>query len=159
MDVIEDVKGALTIRAGRPDDVAAIAAIDAEIGGRERPEFWQRRLAPYWDDGGAPTRVCLVAERGGEVAGFVLGEVRGDEFDLAPCGWIVTIGVRPAHRGFGVGQRLVAELVDGLLQQGISTVRTMVAWHNSELVSFFGALGFDCGPVLPLEKRIADSTP
>ena len=143
----------MAIRAGEPGDLASIVAVDAEIRGAERAAFWQKRLTPYLqsDEGG---HLCLVADAGGEVAGFVLGEVRGEEFELPPSGWVVTIGVRPTYRGRHVGERLVQRLVEQMENRGIAAVRTMVAWDNADLLSFFGALGFDCGPHLPLEKRL-----
>ncbi len=144
---------AVAIRAGEPGDLAAIVAIDAEIRGAERPEFWQERLTPYLRDD-EDDHIGLVADAGGEIAGFVLGEVRGEEFELPPSGWVVTIGVRPAYRGQHVGQQLVQTVVEHLEGRGITAVRTMVGWDNADLLSFFGSLGFDCGPQLPLEKRL-----
>ncbi len=143
----------VAIRAGVSEDLEAIVAIDAEVRGQERPDFWRQRLAPYLE-GPRDTHVCLVAEVDGETAGFVLGEVREEEFELPPSGWVVTIGVRPGHRGRHVGQRLVTQVVERLAAHGVSAVRTMVGWDNPELLSFFGSLGFDCGPQLPLEKRL-----
>ncbi|MDE3078183.1 MAG: GNAT family N-acetyltransferase, partial [Chloroflexota bacterium] len=99
-------------------------------------------------------RLCQVASVNDEVVGFVLGDIRGEEFDLPPCGWILNVGVRPAYRNQKIGQRLLSKLLDYIASQNISTVRTMVGWENAEMLSFFGSLGFDCGPYLPLEKRL-----
>lgn len=153
-------KDEVEIRPAVWQDVEAIAAIDTQIRGEERLDFWKERLAP-WLGGpeaearrAASGRLCLVAVAGGRVAGFILGEVRREEFDLPPCGWILTIGVGRDFRGREIGRRLVEHFIAEMVERGISTVRTMVAWDSSDLLSFFGSLGFDCGPVLPLEKQI-----
>ena len=49
-----------------------------------------------------------VADSGGKVVGFMLGEVRGGEFGLEePTGWVEFFGVDPQAREKGVGRSLI----------------------------------------------------
>ncbi len=144
------------IRDIREDDVPTIAEIDARARRRQRAQSWAERLYSLSakQAGAGARQWCRVAEVEGQVVGFLLGQVRADEFELPPCGWIVTIGVDPEFQGRHVGRQLVQQFIDDLVARKVTTVRTMVAWDNAELLSFFGSLSFDCGPLLPLERQL-----
>ncbi|MHB8620987.1 MAG: GNAT family N-acetyltransferase [Chloroflexota bacterium] len=148
------------IRPATSEDLPAVSAIDGLVRGRTRSEQWLEHLRPYLGLTANPkdNQLFQVAVAEDRVVGFVLGDLRGDDFDLPRCGWIVGLGVDPPYRGQKVGQALVARLIAYVGSRGISTIRTMVAWDNAELLSFFGSLGFDCGPLLPLEKQIATAS-
>src|SRR5258708_7998227 len=76
----------LRIRPLGDIDITPISGIDEKISGRYRPEVWERQIGYYLrrDPEGS-----VVAELGGEVVGFMLGEVRSGEFGLGePTGWI-----------------------------------------------------------------------
>src|SRR5688572_5079374 len=105
-------------------DIEEIAAIDEGIGGRYRPEVWEKRIFYYLrrDPEGS-----FVATAGGRVVGFMLGEVRSGEFGMEePTGWIEVLGVDPAFQGRAVGRRLAAAMLDHFRAQGAQRVRTLV---------------------------------
>jgi ribosomal protein S18 acetylase RimI-like enzyme len=121
-------------------DVSGIAAIDEKIAGDYRPEVWEGRCGYYIrrDPEGS-----FVAEAGGAVVGFMLGEVRSGEFGLEePTGWIEVLGVDPGHRGQAIGRRLADAMLDHFRARGAKSVRTLVDESMDGLARFFDSLGF-----------------
>ena len=103
----------MAIRPVRRDDLREIVAIDAAVTGIEKRAYWNAVFRRYGVAGEAQ-RQFLVAEDGGRVAGFVIGEVRDWEFGSPPCGWVFAIDVRPDARQRGIGARLLAAICGGL---------------------------------------------
>lgn len=128
-------------------DISSIVAIDEKIGGRYRPEVWERRIGYYLrrDPEGS-----VVAESGGEVVGFMLGEVRSGEFGLEePTGWIEVLGVDPDHRGKAIGRRMAESMLEHFRTRGAHSVHTLVEEDMEELHGFFTALGFQPASLRP----------
>jgi len=133
-------------------DIEAVTRIDERITGRYRPEVWERRIGYYLR---RDPEASQVAEVGGTVAGFMLGEVRGGEFALEePTGWIEFFGVDPDVRGRNLGRRLCDALRAHFRSQGAHVPRTMVATRDAEIAGFLGAMGFSAAPLTALEKRL-----
>jgi ribosomal protein S18 acetylase RimI-like enzyme len=122
-------------------DISAIVRIDEMIGGHYRPEVWERRIGYYLRrDPEAP----VVAEVGGKVVGFMLGEVRSGEFGLEePTGWIEVLGVDPGHRGKAIGRLMAESMLEHFRRQGAQSVRTLVDEEMGEIRHFFSSLGFE----------------
>jgi ribosomal protein S18 acetylase RimI-like enzyme len=98
---------------------------------------------------------CLVAESGGKVVGFMLGEVRSGEFGLEePTGWIEVLGVDPDYRGQAIGRRLAEDLLAHFRQRGAHKVRTLVDEEMGEIARFFTALGFRPAPLKPFVREL-----
>jgi ribosomal protein S18 acetylase RimI-like enzyme len=144
------------VRSADELDLDAITAIDEKIGGRYRPEVWERRLGYYLRrDPESP----LVAEVGSEVVGFMLGEVRSGDFGLdEPTGWIEVLGVDPGHRGQAVGRRLAAAMLAHFESRGATSVRTLVDEERGDLHRFFTSLGFEAASLRPFVKRLLPAT-
>ncbi|TMB93599.1 MAG: GNAT family N-acetyltransferase, partial [Chloroflexi bacterium] len=86
-------------------DIEAICRIDERITGKYRPDAWEDRVIYYIRRDPDSSQV---AEIGGRVVGFMLGEVRGGEFGLEePTGWVEFFGVLPDARDKGVGRSLI----------------------------------------------------
>jgi len=119
-------------------------AIDAEILGRRRRAYFERRLqaalkAP--DD-----HVQFAASRDGKLAGYVLARRMAGEFGRAePALRLETIGVAPGQQGHGVGMRLLGELENWALKHGIRQVRTSAHWRSHALLGFLDRAGFEIG--------------
>jgi GNAT superfamily N-acetyltransferase len=146
-------RAALRVRGVRPGDLAQVVAIDAGITGLRKAAYWADVLRRY---GGARAgRQFLVAEAGGRVQGYVVGEVRDWEFGSPPCGWVFAIGVRPDARLGGVGTRLLEALCGGFRRQGVRQLRTLLARDNALILSFFRSQGMMAGRFIPLEMEIA----
>ncbi len=149
----ERPRGAVTVRDGRPDDISPVMAIDTAVTGLEKPDYWNG----LFDGGGAlagDQRYFIVAEDGGRVIGFVIGEVRAWEFGSPPCGWIFAISIDPAARQQGTGSLLLAALCDRFGAIGVTRVRTMISRGNHLLMSFFRSHGMTAGPYIQLEMEL-----
>lgn len=142
-----------TIRPAAVDDLAAVTAIDAEITGLPKPDYWFEIFHRYGSRG-AQQRFFLVAERAGELLGYVIGEVRDWEFGSPPCGWVFGISVRPQAREAGLGSRLLDAICDGFRRAGVDKVRTLLARDNNLVLSFFRSQGMTAAPVIPLERDL-----
>jgi ribosomal protein S18 acetylase RimI-like enzyme len=119
-------------------------AIDAEILGRWRRAYFERRLqaalkAP--DD-----HVQFAASRDGKLAGYVLARRMAGEFGRAePALRLETIGVAPGQQGHGVGMGLLGKLEGWALKHDIRQVRTSAHWRSHALLGFLDRAGFEIG--------------
>jgi ribosomal protein S18 acetylase RimI-like enzyme len=147
------MKEPLTIRNALPSDIDAIIALDDVGPKEEKPAYW-RGVFDHYVKGGKKDRLFLVAETGGEVVGFISGEVRAWEFGSPPCGWVFALAVSPELRGTGVGKRMFEEICRRLKAAGVSTVRTMVDRNLKMTLSFFRGQGLRTGRYIELEKEI-----
>ena len=142
---------AVHVRATESSDIGQVIAIDAEVTGIEKTDYWYEVYRRY---GSSRTRqrLFLVAEAGGTVQGFVIGEVRDWEFGSPPCGWVFGLSVRPGARQAGIGTRLLQAVCDRLRHAGVNQVRTLVARDNTLVLSFFRSQGMTAAPAIILEK-------
>lgn len=143
----------LVIRPVEELDIEEIAAIDEKIGGRYRPEVWEKRLFYYLrrDPEGS-----FVATAEGKVVGFMLGEVRSGEFGMEePTGWVEVLGVDPGYQGRSAGRRLAEAMLAHFRAQGAQRVRTLVDDTMPQIEGFFRALGFEAAPVTALALDLA----
>jgi len=150
--------GTVAIRRVCADDLAAVVALDAQVTGAAKPDYWadifERYATRRLDE-----RFFLIAEPGdGEAAllGFIVGEVRGWEFGSEPCGWIFAFSVDPEIRQQGVGEQLFQAIGAAFKGAGITTMRTMVARQNRLHMAFFRSEGMVAGPYIQLEMDIED---
>jgi ribosomal protein S18 acetylase RimI-like enzyme len=148
-----DADVAAVIRPVRREDLREIIALDATVTGIEKRAYWNAIFRRYGVAGEAQ-RQFLVAEDGGRVAGFVIGEVRDWEFGSPPCGWVFAIDVRPDARQRGIGARLLAAIAAAFRRAGVTTVRTMLARDNTLILSFFRSQGMMAGRFIPLEMEL-----
>ena len=143
----------LRIRAVAEADLAHVIALDAEMTGVEKGEFWGDTFARLVN---RTDRHFLVAEdpRGGPIRGYIVGEVRAYEFGSEPCGWVIAIGVDPRFRVRRTGEKLFEAMCERLRADGVATVRTMVAREDRLDMAFFRAQGMMAGPFIELEKPL-----
>lgn len=132
--------------------IGAVVDIDEKISGQYRPDTWETRIGYYLR---RDPDAALVAEVGGDVVGFMLGEVRSGEFGLEqPTGWIEVLGVDPDCRGRSVGRRLAEALLDHFKTKGAVTVRTLVDEEMDDIAGFFASLGFEPASLRPFVKEL-----
>src|SRR5256714_14390711 len=104
-------------------DIESICKIDERITGKYRPDVWEDRVIYYLRRDPDSSQV---AEAGGRVVGFMLGEVRGGEFGLEePTGWVEFFGVDPSSREKSVGRRLIEALLGHFRSKGAHVPRTL----------------------------------
>jgi len=140
----------LHVRPADAADLGQVIAIDAEVTGLEKTDYWYELFHRY-GGGRSRQRLFLVAETGDIIQGFIIGEVRDWEFGSAPCGWVFGLSVRASARLGGVGARMLEAICDGFRRSGVSKVRTLLARDNSLVLSFFRSQGMMAAPFIPLE--------
>ena len=141
---------AIGIRRVRERDLPEVVAIDATVTGLEKRPYW-RSVYRRYGTGASTGRTFLVADAGGRVVGFVIGEVRDWEFGSPPCGWVFGIDVRPDHRQGGVGTQLLEAICAQFRKAGVRKVRTLLSRDNILILSFFRSQGMRASPIIPLE--------
>ncbi len=150
---MSDPQVTITIRAATAGDLEAVVTLDRLATGVAKQDYWrdivQRYIAARRAD-----RVFLVAEAGGDVVGFVVGEVRAWEFGSPPCGWVFAVNVSPGWRERKIGSRLLDEICARFKAIGVDTVRTMISLRDTLNLSFFRSLGLTAGPFIELEKPL-----
>lgn len=144
---------AVRVRPVRQADLPEVIALDATVTGLHKADYWQRVYRRY-GVAGQGLRHFLVAEAGGRVLGFVIGEVRDWEFGSPPCGWVFAIDVDPHARLKGVGTALLAAVRGRFERVGVRVLRTMLARDNPLILSFFRSQGMTAGRLIPLELEI-----
>jgi len=142
----------VVVRPAEPADLPVVVAGDAETTGVPKPAYWKERFA--WYGGGHRDRFFLIAEAGGEPAGFIVGEVRAWEFGSPPSGWIFAINVSPSARLRGVGTVLFDAICARFRKAGVRHVRTMLARDAQALMSFFRSQGMMAGQFIQLESSL-----
>jgi len=152
---VHEPPGAIQIRPAQASDIGQIIALDAEVTGLEKTDYWYELFQRY---GASHTRnrLLLVAESGGVLQGFIIGEVRDWEFGSPPCGWVFGVSVRPDARQGGLGARLLEAICEGFRHAGVDKVRTLTAREDSLVLSFFRSQGMMAAPVIALEKDLAE---
>jgi ribosomal protein S18 acetylase RimI-like enzyme len=148
-----DRNDVVPIRPATMADVPGVIALDEQVTGLLKPDYWNDMFEQYGQRPGG-SRVFLVAEGVGRIDGFIIGEVRAWEFGSPPSGWIFAVQVRPRLRVQGLGSRLFAALCACFRDVGVDCVRTMVAPDNTEIHSFFRSQGMMAGPFIELEMRL-----
>jgi ribosomal protein S18 acetylase RimI-like enzyme len=138
--------GPCDVRAMRPGDLDAVAALDARIGGRARRGYFVRRLEAALSR--PEQHVQLTAEdAGGAFLGFCLYRIEGGEFGAgARAAALETIGVRPELHMRGIGSALVAKARTVLRAKGIRAETTRAEWRNHRLLAFLDHAGFELAP-------------
>jgi flavin-dependent dehydrogenase/ribosomal protein S18 acetylase RimI-like enzyme len=132
-------------------DIDEVLRLSGEIAGEPQAAHYASLCDAYVKR--APD-TCLVAEAGGRIVGFVLGEVRGWEFATKLSGWLEVVGVAPAYRGRGVSRALLDELFESFRRANVSVVNTMVNWNDGDLIDYFRAHGFERGDYVNLVRSL-----
>ena len=147
-----DVTTPARIRPLTELDLGSIVRIDERISGIYRPEIWERRVLYYLR---RDPDASQVAEVGGQVVGFMFGDVREGEFGIEqPSGWIERFGIDPEQRGQELGKQMFDALRRHFAAQGATTVRTMVNREEAGVAGFLGAMGFAPSSLQALEMTL-----
>ncbi|MGB3398704.1 MAG: GNAT family N-acetyltransferase [Candidatus Deferrimicrobiaceae bacterium] len=142
----------VTVRKMRTQDAEAILRINEKITGTPHEAQWESKIIDHLS---SHPLGCLVAEDGGDVVGFILGDIRGWEFAIPKSGWIEIVGVDPEYQGKGVARALIEKLHVFFRNHNVERVMTMVNWNDGGLVSFFRRLGFERSEFIILDKKVS----
>jgi ribosomal protein S18 acetylase RimI-like enzyme len=154
-----DISTAIEVRFLGMDDLEDILRIGKKILGEQYSDDAERLLslketAVFHMQHGDPL-MNLGATLDGKLVGFMFGEIRRWEFGRGDMsGWILILGIDPEYQGMGAGRKLGAMLLDHFRKKNVTKIRTLVEWHDGELISYFKSLGFTMLRMLPLEKEI-----
>jgi predicted GNAT superfamily acetyltransferase len=131
--------GELSVRPAHSADYDRIAAVLDDWWGRPVRQVLPRLFLDHFH------ATSLVAERGGSLAGFVVGFMSPSEDGVA---YIHFTGVDPALRGHGLARVLYERFFAMAVADGRRVVRAITSPANSGSIAFHAALGFTVtGPV------------
>ena len=88
-----------------------------------------------------PVAEALIAEVGGEPAGFALFYTSFSTWQCMPGIWLEDLVVRERFRGAGAGAALVRELAAIALRRGCGRVEWAVLDWNAPAIGFYDRLG------------------
>ena len=108
----------------QPDDAGA--AQSGEAGCRAR---------------GVPVAEALIAEVGGEPAGFALFHGSFSTWECRPGLWLEDLYVPPRHRRSGVGGALLARVAEIAVQRGCARLEWAALDWNTPALDFYAKLG------------------
>ncbi|WP_327319883.1 GNAT family N-acetyltransferase [Streptomyces sp. NBC_01235] len=142
----------VTVRVARTQDipglVASSAGLFAEDAGTRDPSVdvdWPRRhgeasFAAALEDG---SRLVLVLERDGQVVGHLMGSVT-EPSPMRPVrsATLMSVYVRPAHRGDGAGARLVEAFLAWAAEHGAGQTEVTAYTDNADAIRFYERHGF-----------------
>jgi GNAT superfamily N-acetyltransferase len=135
----------ITIRRMHEEDIPTIVEIDRKVVGQDRTPTWPQQASSHFRTYYPP--LSYVAEVGGKVVGFILGDIRGAEYALPLSGWIDIMGVDPEHHGQGIGHRLIETFMHGCRSRGIKA-RAIVQEGDTRLQDFLHQMGFHRGELV-----------
>jgi ribosomal protein S18 acetylase RimI-like enzyme len=126
------------IRPIRPLDYQpVISVIDDWWNGRQMADKLPRLFFEHFTD------TSFVAERHGELAGFLVGFISQSRPGEA---YIHFVGVHPDERGRGLGRRLYEHFFAAVHSRGCGLVRSVTAPVNQGSIRFHRQMGFDIEP-------------
>jgi len=137
-----------TIRVALAPDIAAVHRIEEG----SYPDPWPRSIF-FLMRGRAP-ELFLVAEAGGEVIGYTVGEV--ERRDGARIGHVMNIAVDEAHRHMGVAGRLLDELERRFVERRAEASFLEVRASNEAAQSLYRKRGYAVVGELPGYYRDED---
>ena len=146
-------KATIAIRRARPDDAAAIVALDQATTGQSKADYWRDMIAQF-SGAQADSRAFLVAESAGRVVGFISGEIRAFEFGAEPRGWVFAVAVDPTIRVKNIGTRLFDELCAIFQKAGVEKVSTLIERDSDLVLAFFRSQGMIFGRYIQMEKEL-----
>jgi ribosomal protein S18 acetylase RimI-like enzyme len=131
----------IPVRSMTQQDLPALVAIDRRITGRDRTEYFKRKLREALHESGV--RVSLVAEADARPVGFIMARVNLGEFGRTEStAEMDTIGVEPDYRDRGIGRALLSQLIANLAMLRVDKILTEVDWSKTELTAFLSHCGF-----------------
>lgn len=141
------------VRSMKEADLRSLISIDRKINGSERAAYFERKQYEALNASGI--RVSLVAELEGYPVGFIMARVDYGEFGHTGQEAVMdTLGVDPGYQGQGVGQALMAQLVENLSVLQVETLRTEVDWDDTGIIAYMSRVAFKPAQIITLKHRL-----
>ena len=145
--------GGVKLRPLAAQDLDAVVEIDAQITGRSRRGYVERRLQAAQRNPALHTQFAV--EEDGVLEGYVLARKLEGEFGQdEPALRLEVISVRPGEQGHGYGDALLGALEAHGREHGIHELRTQAIWKDHGMVGFLDHAGFRLGGHQMLECEI-----
>ncbi|MGH9518217.1 MAG: GNAT family N-acetyltransferase [Terriglobales bacterium] len=134
----------LTIRPAGPSDVPQILAFVRALAAYEREpdavtatgqDLLKHGFGPH------PYFSCLIAETGGQPAGFALYFFNYSTWLGRPGLYLEDIFVLPEFRGRGIGKALLQRVAAAALEHGCQRLQWEVLDWNTPAIDFYRAMG------------------
>lgn len=123
----------IIIRKAEQHDLRTVKAIDQLLFGQDSyPLFVLRQFFDITGD------YLLVAETEGEIVGYILAHYDPSRLE----GWLLSLGVPPAHRGKRIGEKLMAACMGQMEMQGAAILYLTVHPDNAAGIGIYTKLGF-----------------
>lgn len=122
------------IRAPRKHELRAVFAVEKDVfGAHVYPDFFFRQAFDLWGD-----TFFVAGGEGDLLDGYVIG-VPCDEPGVM---WVLSLAVRGAARGRGIGKALMREVLAAMRAKGTASVKLTVHPDNTA-VKLYQGLGFE----------------
>jgi len=133
------------IRPLKREDLGSVVAIDANIEGRTRRAYFERRLEAALREPLLHAQFAATDESG--LVGYILARVQEGEFGRPTQALLLeVIGVRTDAQGHNIGTSLFDGLCDYGRRHGLADVRTTAAWNNKRMLRWIDSMGFTLAP-------------
>jgi len=134
----------IDIREMEIEDVATVFHLGEELfKAKEVPNLYRT-----WDEYEViqffqtDPELCLVAEVGEDIVGFILGTTVTKRHSAWKYGLMVWLGVDDAYQRFGIATRLFREFKGIMLEKGVRILLVDTEADNDEALHFFKRAGF-----------------
>ena len=136
----------LTIRPATADDVPTVLAFIRGLADYEKltheVEATEEKLrATLFPAHGRPAAECIIAECGGEPAGFALFFTNYSTFLAKPGLYLEDLFVFPHLRGRGIGKALLLHLAKLANARGCGRMEWTVLDWNAPAIAFYESIG------------------
>lgn len=121
-----------------PNDIPAVSHMVREALGENYPTSIYLDIHRAWREG------FLIAEEGGQIAGFLAGIANGPGRAR-----IMMLAVLAPYRRRRLGTDLMNEFLQDCRARGIPSIELEVRQSNGDAVKFYRRLGFEIRRVLP----------
>jgi GNAT superfamily N-acetyltransferase len=135
---------AVAIREAAAEDVPGLLGLVRELAEYERLEDQLRASETQLHDGlfGArPAAEALIAELGGELAGYALFFPTFSSFLASEGIWLEDLFVRPSHRRAGIGRALLAAVAARVRERGGERLEWAALDWNELALGFYRGIG------------------
>ena len=144
----------ITIRPMKEKDIGQAAEIHRKVIGEGLGQGMNYKIEDLFSSFIKKSpNTCLVAEKEGKVAGFIVGCIKEWSFGVEKSGWIEMIEIDPRIMGEGIGKSLGDALLDNFKDEGISEMYTTIEWDSGDLIAFFKSIGFNKSNFINLENK------
>ena len=134
----------IQIRPMRLDDLAPVYALGERLfRAGDAPNLY-RTWTDYVlvDSFSADREYCLIAEKDGEIVGFVLGYIFTKRKNTWTYGYLEWLGVAPEVGRMGVASRLISDLTSLFEEDGVRMMIVDTEAENEQAVNLFKKQGF-----------------